>query len=208
MINNPKETIGAETEPIIVPPWKLKPQSVYDKDSPDNLNKPKFFNKKWVLVTILLLLVTNSITAGYFIKQIQDAPGKSDIPVDTPETPNEVKPLIPGAPQSFLDISGPLAQTHDTQRRADLTVIATALVQLAVESGIPQDFPTSAMCIGKSDGCYDLGTKLVPVYLSEIPIDPTIGTDINSGYSFYVVGANNFVVEASGELEPVITIKR
>jgi len=203
-------------EPLAIPPWKLKQRlvypagtsSAYENDAPEYLNEPKTAKRKWILITILLLLTTNAVTAGFFINQIKKTYSGTYLSTDDNNSDTQSSSIIPGIPQNFLNISGPLAQANDTERRSHLTAIGTALSVYTSEGGNMENFPTEATCIGKSEGCFNLEEILVPQYLSEIPKDPTIGTGVNSGYTFYLDKADYFVLSAVGETEPVITIRK
>jgi hypothetical protein len=208
MDENKEQVKPVSPEPLMVPPWKLKQRSVYENDAPNSLNESKSSKKKWVLITILLLLTTNAVTAGFFINQIQKTYSGTYLSTDENNSDTQSSPLIPGIPQNFLNISGPLAQANDTERRSHLAAIGTALSVYASEDGRMENFPTEEICIGKSEGCFNLEEILVPQYLSEIPKDPTIGTDVNSGYTFYLDAADYFVLGAVGESEPVIIIRK
>jgi hypothetical protein len=204
-----------------LPPWKYD-HTPYEYGSSSDSEKPKrLSHKKWVLIIILLLIISNSVTAAYFLNQKSKYAGQQqDVSVDsssTPDdlnkqtgsrtiqtTPNTSSPISGGLP----DYSSALSQANDTKRKADLTSIGTAINIYYAEFDLPEGFPTKKQCIGTSEGCYDLASLLVPEYIQKIPVDPAIGTQVNTGYSVYFDNQSGFVLEASGENESVITIYR
>ena len=131
------------------------------------------------------------------------------------------------------------AQARDTQRRSDLLGITNAVYQFAAEhdGNLPDNdnddsastFPTVATCIGTGtvapDACFNLATAgaedttadpdtaidtpVVPTYIAEIPVDPSTGDSVNTGYTIHLDATTTRVVAtAVGELAGTITITR
>ena len=74
-------------------------------------------------------------------------------------------------------------------------------------------FPQVATCIGTDPNCFDLGNSgrpetIAPFYLDNVPYDPLIGDDYNTGYTIYVNSSGRVVVRAVGELTPVISVEK
>ena len=194
-----------------IPPWKLPQKHLQYSGMPDDPeSKPgkKPLPTKWILITILLLLVTNVLTAAYFLNRgRQSAPQSGGDSATTVPPGSGTRSLLPGYNPFVPDYGAALGKANDTKRRADLTALSTALNQYMVEYG-PGDLPTSSQCIGTSAGCYNLASILTPDYLQTLPIDPSIGTQINTGYSFYYDELQGFVLEAISEEGLPITIIR
>jgi hypothetical protein len=179
------------------PPWKYKSGPGYSELSPDSKSESSSSSKKWIFVTIFLLIVSNSLTAGYFIikNKIQS--------INNPSTGELSKQT------GLFNYSGAINQANDTRRKADLVSIGTAINVYYAEFDFPEGFPTKKQCIGTSAGCYNLAAILVPDYMREMPMDPKIGSQVNTGYSIYFdEKQEGFVMEASGEDTPLITIVR
>lgn len=205
----PKAQANTDTKPPSIPPWKYKSKPDYSELTSDPESAKSTSPKKWTFITIVLLIISNATTAGYFMNKYQKSNPKTGQASQsaTPSSENKKQTQgsgIPGIP----DYLGSLARANDAKRKADLTSIGTAINQYYVESDLPEDFPTEKRCIGTSPGCYDLVSLLVPDYLREMPMDPKIGSKTNTGYLIYYDGQPGFVLEASGENEPVITIYR
>jgi len=186
------------------PPWKYKSGSDYSELSSKSKPEPSSSSKKWIFVTILLLILSNSLTAGYFIikNRIQNVNrqlGNSNNP-STGELSKQT---------GLFNYSGAINKASDTKRKADLVSIGTAINTYYAEFDLPERFPTKKRCIGTSAGCYNLAAILVPDFMQEMPVDPKIGSQVNAGYSIYFdEKQEGFVMEASGEDTPVITVVR
>jgi len=116
------------------------------------------------------------------------------------------------------------AKARDTQRETDLYVIVSAIYQYSSEhsgelpdtDGDPTDsnFPTSATCIGTDVGCFNLanagedGEKITPVYMVEMPMDPSGGTPENTLYSIHADENGRLVASASAETKDPIVVHR
>ncbi|MFV1916938.1 MAG: hypothetical protein ACC618_00395 [Patescibacteria group bacterium] len=187
-----KEKPSEPPETSELPPWKQVSKSKYETDARPYLTiEKKPSNKKWIIITIFLLIVTNTLTAAYFLNK-----GRAT----SPQSGSSYNPFVP-------NYSGAISRANDTTRRADLASISTALNQYMVEYG-PDKFPTEKQCIGSSAGCFDLASLLVPFYLQSLPTDPTTGTEVGTGYSFYWDEAQGFILEALSENGQPITIVR
>lgn len=104
------------------------------------------------------------------------------------------------------------AQARDTQRRADISAIVSAVYQYATENNgnLPAAITTTATNIGTGAGLVNLSASLVPTYLAAIPADPSTGTQADTLYIIFREGTPARVVaSASGEVAGgYITIKR
>ena len=103
------------------------------------------------------------------------------------------------------------ASARDTQRRADLYSISSAVYQFATENNgnLPTVITTTPGVVGTSG--VDLSTDLVPTYIPSIPIDPDpTYTSADTGYTIYLDANGRVVATASSELNPgqVITVTR
>lgn len=99
------------------------------------------------------------------------------------------------------DFTSPLALARDQERRESVKAITDAIFLYTSENKglLPIDFPTEEICIGTDNDCYDLGKVLVPTFLSEIPKDPQIGNDANTGFTTYKNSDGRVVVGVKGE---------
>ncbi len=73
------------------------------------------------------------------------------------------------------------ALARNTERTSDVAEIANAISQNASDNkGLftcnTGALPTTATFVGSAAGSYDIRNCLVPLYLAEIPIDPSVGT--------------------------------
>lgn len=190
----------------LVPPWKMAQRKTNYAEGENVVPvEKKHSHTKWVLITIFLLLVTNALTAAYFINKdgMSSQSGQS-----SGTSSSGSKSRIKNFFSPFTtDPSAALNQASDTKKRADLAAIGTAVNQYMVEFG-PAGFPTKSQCIGTSPGCYDLASLLSPDYLPSFPVDSDIGSDVNTGYSFYWDEGQGFVLEAQGKDGQAIMIVR
>lgn len=101
---------------------------------------------------------------------------------------------------------------RDTQRRTDLSVVTSALVQYQIdnEGKLPDqsNFPSTATCVGTVAPCVNLGAYLIPLYIPELPYDPSSGTPANTQYFIYKSATRQLVATASGEITSTITVAR
>jgi len=101
---------------------------------------------------------------------------------------------------------------RDTQRRTDLYALTSALVQYQIDNDghLPdqENFPLVAQCIGNTIPCLNLASYLVPLYLPEIPTDPSTGTPAHTQYFIYRDSTRKLVASSSGEITPQIVIAR
>lgn len=104
------------------------------------------------------------------------------------------------------------ASARDTQRRADLNSITTAIYSYATENNgnLPTVITTTPTHIGTGGGLVDLSTDLVPTYIADIPMDPATGTAADTQYTLYLDANGRVVASASSELNPgsAITVQR
>ncbi len=109
------------------------------------------------------------------------------------------------------------AQMRNTQRTSDLNAILSAVGQRMVEHKgqfdcgtvtFPADTAVTATAgglIGSGSGNVDVRSCLVPMYISELPVDPVVGqsyagSSYNTGYRIYQ-DANSRVTVFAPELE-------
>lgn len=116
-----------------------------------------------------------------------------------------------------------LAKARDTDRQSDLFAILASVYQYSTEhsgelpdtDGDPEtsNFPTTPTCIGTGVGCYNLASAgeddtIVPVYMPQIPFDPSTGESADTGYFIWVDENNRLQASASGETVGPINITR
>jgi type IV pilus assembly protein PilA len=129
------------------------------------------------------------------------------------------------------------AQARNTTRQSDLIQITNAIYEFAAEHdgelpgtafalSVP-NFPSAATCIGTSaaaPACFDLGaagaedpanpgtvlagTTIVPTYIAAIPQDPSVGTDLDTGYVISVANSRVTATAAGAELGATISVTR
>ena len=101
---------------------------------------------------------------------------------------------------------------RDTQRRADLYSLTSAIVQYSIDNkgNLPDqaNFPSVGTCIGNTPPCFDLASYLAPTYLSLLPTDPSSGTQTNTQYRIYQDINRKLIATASGELVTTISVIR
>jgi hypothetical protein len=147
---------------------------------------------KGIIGIIMLVLLLGFVVAGYFYIRAN------------PNTIPQLKQELLNDTQSTDSTSfvGPLALAREQERREGVKSLSEQIFQYTSEhTGIlPANFPTTETCIGAGEGCYNLGSILVPRYLSTIPKDPKTGTDANTGYTTYKNADGRIVVRIKGEL--------
>jgi len=116
-------------------------------------------------------------------------------------------------------------QARDTQRRSDLYQITNAIYLYASEHNglLPDedgdleldDFPHEPTCIGAAPQCWnpslagiESGDTVVPTYIDNFPLDPSIGHTQNTGYTIYQNSLGRIVVSAPGAELTDITLER
>ena len=94
------------------------------------------------------------------------------------------------------------ASSRDTQRRADLYSITSAIYQFAVENNgnIPAVITSTPTEMGTGGGLVDLTADLVPNFIPSIPFDPSSGDLTDSDYTIYLDANGRIVATASSEL--------
>lgn len=101
---------------------------------------------------------------------------------------------------------------RDTQRRADLYSLTSAIVQYSIDNNgnLPDqtNFPSVGTCIGDTPPCFDLASHLVPTYLPLLPNDPSSGTQTNTQYHIYQDINRKLIATASGEIATTISVIR
>ena len=117
------------------------------------------------------------------------------------------------------------SQANDTQRRSDVNAILNAIHQYGADNKgtLPTGIDATDKLITSTAGAgnVDLCTILVPLYLADIPIDPTTGTETpdnsvcttplatyDSGYTVAKNADNRVTVTATGEITASITVTR
>jgi type II secretory pathway pseudopilin PulG len=111
--------------------------------------------------------------------------------------------------------------TRNAQRSTDVMTILNAVTQFTSEEGNAlSDLGTIATCpattiIGTTAeaGYVDLSTQLVEEYLVEIPMDPSDGTEADSGYTICQTDTGRVEISGDAEVAPgesarSITVKR
>lgn len=93
------------------------------------------------------------------------------------------------------------AQANNVKRRSDVSAILNAIHQYAADNNgaLPSGLPTegSSTTISSSTTGYDFCASLVPVYVAELPRDPSTGSsylDCNSyeiNYDVYVASTSS-----------------
>lgn len=99
-----------------------------------------------------------------------------------------------------------MAQARDTQRRADVNTIISAISAYvadptnsgALPAGLTMDCATGTQNIGTGVGGLDLAASVVPTYVADIPLDPSGGTAADTGYDacLAAAAANRVTVSA------------
>jgi prepilin-type N-terminal cleavage/methylation domain-containing protein len=108
------------------------------------------------------------------------------------------------------------ADTRNAQRSSDVSAILNAVTQYTSEQGnslsglgtIPNCSSTPAE-IGSGSGNVNLATNLVDEYIVGIPVDPSAGTDADTGYLICQTAGGRVTISApSAENGKVISVKR
>ncbi len=151
--------------------------------------------------------------------------GKSDpveIPTDSKswqDVFSELTSAMGSVTEHLVTEPRQIEQARDTQRRADLLNITSAIYQYAADHNgtLPaigsKPFPTKATCIGTGPSCFDLanagveGYAVAPTYTAIIPKDPLTGTDDDHKYTIYTDATGRLQAEAQSELDPKTPIK-
>jgi len=102
------------------------------------------------------------------------------------------------------------AQARDTQRRADISAVVSAIYQYAADNNgnLPSVITATPTDIGTGAGLVDFSTLLAPTYVAAIPADPSTGTAADTNYTIFKEGTR-IVASATAETAGAsITIKR
>lgn len=106
--------------------------------------------------------------------------------------------------------------TRNAQRSADVAAILDAVTQYLATSGntlsglgtIPNCSGTPA-AIGTGSGNVNLSATLVSTYLAAIPVDPSVGSDANVGYTICTTASNRIQIAApNAENGKTISVQR
>jgi prepilin-type N-terminal cleavage/methylation domain-containing protein len=104
------------------------------------------------------------------------------------------------------------ALARDSQRRSHLYSIVNASYQYAVENNglLPADITAVPTELGTCVGCVDLSDELVPTFIAGLPVNPTGGTAVNTGYRVNLDINGRMVATAASELGTgnVISVQR
>ncbi len=108
------------------------------------------------------------------------------------------------------------AQARNTDRWSAVNTILNAVGQrLADNRGVFETgcaagvIPTTAKHIGSDALNYDIGPCIVPTYISILPLDPSTGTAVDSGYTIVRdATTGRITVGATGELSVPISVTR
>ena len=123
--------------------------------------------------------------------------------------------ILAGLAIFALDPATRLTDAANVQRQSDERTIFSAIQQHAIDnfgafpSGIDTDTATvqilgtaSSGCestcggINAASSCLDLSGDLVPTFIVDIPQDPTVGTDANTGYYVQRLANGRIVVQS------------
>lgn len=84
-------------------------------------------------------------------------------------------------------------KANNTQRSSDVAAILDAVTAYAAQNkgALPAGITSTAKTISSAGGVteIDLCTILVPTYIADLPIDPTVGTETPAGSVCTAVGA-------------------
>lgn len=126
----------------------------------------------------------------------------------------------------FLFVSNieSFSDTRDVKRMLDITTVSNAISEYRLNNlGIlPEGFDdklrvfgTGEICTTTCYGittepeCIDISDELVPKYITEIPFDPVIGNELNSGYAVKEFGSGRvLVVACNPESDRILEILR
>lgn len=109
------------------------------------------------------------------------------------------------------------AKARDAQRANDVNAIYKALTQYSADpthslnNGLPSGITTNptdicALATGCASGTIALTGSLAPTYITNLPKDPSVGTDADTGYRVFLDSNSKVVVDAPhGELKTVST---
>lgn len=101
------------------------------------------------------------------------------------------------------------AQARDTQRKADLSALTSAVVQYSVDhnGNLPTDISDNPVITTTPANVAVLDSYLVPDYIAAVPDDPTPG---QPAYVIFLDSNNRLVASAASEQTPgsFITITR
>ncbi len=107
------------------------------------------------------------------------------------------------------------ADTRNTQRSADVSTILNAVTQYTSEQGHTiADLGTIPTCpttteIGTGTGLVNLTTTLVDEYVVAIPMDPSEGTEANTGYDICTTTSGRTVISSMhAENDKTIKVQR
>ena len=95
------------------------------------------------------------------------------------------------------------ASARDTQRRADLSALTSAVYQYAIQNNgnLPRVPVTNAPIITTTPvDSSILNTYIVPLYVAAVPKDPTTGTDTVTNYTIMLDVNGRVVASAASEL--------
>ena len=114
-----------------------------------------------------------------------------------------------------INPSRQFAQANDTQRRSDVSAILNAVHQYAADNNgsLPDGISATSGTISSGSGDVDLCDDLVPVYIAEMPVDPTTGSwtscsSYDTGYTIVSGSSNRVTVSATPEIAESISITR
>lgn len=111
------------------------------------------------------------------------------------------------------------AQANDSQRTGNVNSILNAVGQYMADHKGVLPAPISALAsnattsIASGAGNADICSALVPIYLPQLPIDPTTGvytdcSNYTSGYKVARDSNNRITIEATGQITPTISVTR
>ena len=95
------------------------------------------------------------------------------------------------------------ASARDTQRKADLSALTSAVYQYAIQhnGNLPQDPVTLTPIITTTPvDSSVVSTYIVPLYVAAVPKDPTTGSDTTTNYTIMLDSNGRVVASAASEL--------
>lgn len=116
---------------------------------------------------------------------------------------------------NYLNFARGYADSRNAQRSTDVQIIADAFDEFISEFGYGVDVidmvPTcpNVRFIGTETNMVDLTSKFLENNLTAIPVDPGVGTNIDTGYTICITTTKRIVVNAPyAENDKVITAKK
>ena len=128
-----------------------------------------------------------------------------------------VAAIISGTLLYFLNPASQFAQARNNQRTSHINIIASAVRSRMTDNhGIFQTncssgpLPSTTTQMGSGAGNYNAEPCVVPIYISVMPLDPSVGTSTATGYSiiYNSTTAQITISAPNAELGQTISITR